>query len=456
MANVVIIGAGLTGLSTAYHLEKKSFYDYVIFEKEKEIGGLCRSIYQDGFTFDYTGHLLHAHDPYVQSLIDTVIGHENLNAIIRRSFIYSQETFTHYPYQMHLHGLPEKTIIECISSFIKRKRSRKKKHSFHTWVKHHFGTGFGHYFFFPYQKKIFDYDTRKLTAQWTHKFVPKTSLEQLLSGALHDSFKPDIGYNARFLYPQQGGIWSSVKKIASHLTNPIYTGFCVHTIDLKNKLVHFTNGHTEPFKHLINTMPLNTFLECLKEKSSTSLKHAIPKLQCNAVINFNLGIAHELSDKHWIYFPEKKYPFYRLGFPHNFAASMAPAHCSSLYGEFSYLNRSTRSVHQTLKNSLAITKKLFKLTDTSIVSECIIHIPHAYVIYDAWRDKYVPKILAQLEEHAVRSIGRYGAWKYASMQDAILDGKKAADIITIVPAKQIHSKKINITKQKEVAINNTV
>ncbi|MCM8799269.1 MAG: FAD-dependent oxidoreductase, partial [Candidatus Omnitrophica bacterium] len=55
---IVILGAGLTGLSTAYFLQRH-IKDISVFEKEKEVGGLCRSKIKDGFIFDYAGHLLH-------------------------------------------------------------------------------------------------------------------------------------------------------------------------------------------------------------------------------------------------------------------------------------------------------------------------------------------------------------------------------------------------------------
>ena len=48
------MGAGLAGLSTAWHLQKKGI-DCRIFEKEPEVGGLCRSRRFDGFIFDYSG-----------------------------------------------------------------------------------------------------------------------------------------------------------------------------------------------------------------------------------------------------------------------------------------------------------------------------------------------------------------------------------------------------------------
>jgi len=39
---ILILGAGLTGLSVAWHLQRKGL-DCQIFEKEFEVGGLCRS-----------------------------------------------------------------------------------------------------------------------------------------------------------------------------------------------------------------------------------------------------------------------------------------------------------------------------------------------------------------------------------------------------------------------------
>ena len=44
---VTILGAGLTGLSAAYHLK----INYEIFESESEAGGLCRSVKENGFVF---------------------------------------------------------------------------------------------------------------------------------------------------------------------------------------------------------------------------------------------------------------------------------------------------------------------------------------------------------------------------------------------------------------------
>jgi len=426
MAEVVILGAGLTGLSVAYHLEQQGFTNYKIFEKDSTVGGLCRSVQQDGFTFDYTGHLLHISDPYFKQFIADTIGFDALNNFNRSSFIYSHETYTPYPFQVNLYGLPEPVITECIEGFIK-KTNKKNPATFKEWVLANFGKGLGNQFFFSYQQKIFDFPYTKLSASWTGRFVPATSLQALLRGALAPAPAQSIGYNAQFFYPHTGGIQHWLKKIHAKLQQPVATNHEVIAIDSATKTVHFANGHSEQYTHLISTLPLDMLLERLKEKSNSTLFRAMDHLQCNSVINFNLGIKREnLSAKHWVYFPENQYPFYRLGFPHNLAQSMAPAGHSSISGELSALNRTQATINKKLAASKAAVKKLFSLTDQELVTEKIITIRHAYVIFDQWRDNNIQKLHQQLAAYNIQSIGRYGAWKYSSMQESVLEGRETA------------------------------
>ena len=46
----LIVGAGITGLSYAAATSN----DYLVIEKEPEIGGYCRTILQDGFIWEIT------------------------------------------------------------------------------------------------------------------------------------------------------------------------------------------------------------------------------------------------------------------------------------------------------------------------------------------------------------------------------------------------------------------
>src|SRR5438552_18680014 len=97
----LILGGGMSGLSCAYHLKS----DYLLVEKSDEPGGLSRSIKQDGFVFDHTGHLLHLHRPGSLELIRKLLG-DNLDERKRDARIYSHNTDTPYPFQANLYGMP--------------------------------------------------------------------------------------------------------------------------------------------------------------------------------------------------------------------------------------------------------------------------------------------------------------------------------------------------------------
>ncbi len=106
---ILILGAGPTGLSAAYHAGG----DALLVEREARAGGWCRSIEQDGFTFDMAGHILFSNDPYVHELYRLLLG-DNVHWQEREAWIYSKHVYTRYPFQGSLYGLPPEVIRECL------------------------------------------------------------------------------------------------------------------------------------------------------------------------------------------------------------------------------------------------------------------------------------------------------------------------------------------------------
>ncbi len=433
MADIVILGAGLTGLSTAYHLEKNGFSNFICYEKTNRPGGLLKSVEIDGFTFDHTGHLLHINDDYFKSFLDTIANlNQNFSYIQRKSAIYSHNVMSHYPFQMNLYGLPASVITECIKGFVEREASRKNTSSFHEWVLKYFGQGFSKYFFTPYNNKLLAYDIKEITPSWTGRFVPQTTLESVIEGALINRHEGNIGYNSYFYYPKKGGIEFLIKQINKQLKMPIYTNRCAQAIDIKKKIVYFSDGHKEPYTYLISTIPLNHLLSSLIEPTSSFLSTASKYLECNSVINMNLGLKKETKlDKHWIYFPEKKFTFYRMGLWHNICQQLSPKGKTSIYAETSYLPSRTNSkeIEQLVDKTRKQILTFMDQSEQDIVVEKTLHLKHAYVIYNQWREQNLHLLLNQLEKNQIYSIGRFGAWKYSSMQEAILEGKEMAHIM---------------------------
>jgi protoporphyrinogen oxidase/glycosyltransferase involved in cell wall biosynthesis len=75
----LIIGAGPTGLAAAYHLGlHDEGHDTLVVECEEHVGGGCRSVHQQGYTFDHGAHVLQSGDPEVKALAERLLG-DNLH-----------------------------------------------------------------------------------------------------------------------------------------------------------------------------------------------------------------------------------------------------------------------------------------------------------------------------------------------------------------------------------------
>src|SRR5688572_23894093 len=108
-APVVVVGAGPTGLSAAHHLGE----DALLVEQADRVGGWCRSVEDNGFTFDMAGHIMFSNDPYVHEMYRLLLG-DNVHWQDREAWIYSKNVYTRYPFQGALYGLPPEVISECI------------------------------------------------------------------------------------------------------------------------------------------------------------------------------------------------------------------------------------------------------------------------------------------------------------------------------------------------------
>jgi protoporphyrinogen oxidase len=433
---ILIIGAGLAGLSTAYHLGNE---EYQIYEKGREVGGLCRSFKQDGFIFDYTGHLLHIRHDYTKKLLEKFLPNK-LITHFRRASVYSKGVFTPYPFQANMHGLPKEVIKECIIGFIEAKEARKQLHkgdseaqnylgiSFKDWIIYTFGKGIAKHFMIPYNEKTWKTDLGEISSEWVDWSIPVPSLDEVVGGAL--GFKnPRMGYSAQFLYPEEGGIEVLPKAFLPYVRN-LYCNKKLISVDLKEKRAWFDDDSSVKYDHLVSTIPLPELLDVIKDLPS-SIAMLRKGLRYVSVLDVNLGIDIDtISDQHWVYFPEPEIKFYRVGFYSNFSSSIIPPKSCSLYVEVSYLPNTPLNKSDVLEEVVDSLKACgFLKSKDQIIIENVLEITYAYVIHDNFRLKNLPKIMAHLNSHGIFSIGRYGSWRYMSMEDALLQGREVVKVI---------------------------
>ncbi|MBN1914019.1 MAG: FAD-dependent oxidoreductase [Candidatus Omnitrophica bacterium] len=427
---ILILGAGLAGLSAAWHLQKKG-RDCQVFEQEPEAGGLCRSKKVNGFTFDYDGHLLHFRHRYAFNLVNKLLGC-NLKPQQRNAWIYAFDTYVRYPFQAKLYGLPPSVIKECLIDFIHTSRNghrkKKKNPDFLTWINQAFGQGIARHFMIPYNTKFWTLPPQKLTCEWLDGFIPVPSLSEVIEGSVEEN-KSQFGYNARFWYPRQGGI-NQLPLAFTRQIKHIHTDCRVREIDLTKKEIKINSGAKEKFDYLVSTIPLPEIpqlIEGLPRQVDTLFK----ELKWNSIFNLNLGIdKEENSGRHWIYFPQKELCFFRAGFFSNFSSCLAPSGRSSLYTEVAYSKArpiDKDNVVLRIKQDLKKTEILGK-NDTVCVQDTN-DIKYGYPIYDKNYSRIRKQILKFLSKNNIVPCGRYGSWRYLSMEDVILDGKRVAELI---------------------------
>lgn len=425
---IVILGAGLAGLSAAWHLKERGV-GATVFEKENTVGGMCRSRQVKGFVFDCDGHLLHFRNSYTLELVKKLLK-GNLVRHERSAWINNFGIFSRYPFQANLYALPKPIASECLWGFIRATNSRanSSQENFLRWIHDTFGKGIARHFMVPYNKKFWTVPLGRMSCPWTDKFIPQFGLSEVVNGFFENT-GDHLGYNAFFWYPKKGGI-NQLPMAFEEQIGEVSKNCRVSQIDLKKKEITIRGRGRESFDALILTIPLPELIKIIKPLPGRILD-SFNRLCWNSIFNLNLGVEGPCQGgKHWVYFPHKETVFFRAGFFHNFSAHTAPDGNSALYTEVSYPKNKSVDRERMIKrilNDLYGAGILNK--DNKVAALDANDIKYGYPIYD----RYYPQATAEIKKFLLSNnlipCGRYGGWQYMSMEDALLDGKAAASAI---------------------------
>ncbi len=423
----LIIGAGLAGLSTALHHEGPS----IILEREAWVGGKARSEEFEGFTFDVTGHWLHLRDPGIREMVLRLMGDEHFMRVRRMSRIWSHGAYTRYPFQANTYGLPPEVIKECVMGAVEADRSlpeviqpEDEPANFADWIRFYFGEGIARHFMIPYNAKLWGVQADEITSRWCQRFVPRPRLDEIVAGAVGCNER-EMGYNAEFLYPRRGGIQTVAEGLADEVGREnIFLERTVQSIDLQSRSVTLSTGESISYDRLVNTMALPDFIDRIDAVPDTVLS-ARASLRANEVVYLNVGLSCALGQPdHWIYVPEDEWPMYRVGSFSNANPNMAPEGCSSLYIELSDRDTPLEELRPRIEEGLCAMNLISSPDQILFMHER--RIKNAYVIYDFNYHECRQEIHEWMDGQGIWSIGRYGDWNYSSMEDALIDGRRAA------------------------------
>ena len=417
MKNVkyLIIGAGISGLTFANYIKD----DYIILEKEAEVGGYCRTIKKKDFIWDYAGHFFHFKtDEFKKIFMDNVDKSDIIYKDKCTKILY-KDTLIDYPFQTNIHQLEKQDFIDCLYDLF-NKQEKQEYDNFLDMLYGKFGKAIVEKFLKPYNEKLYACDLQSLDKDAMGRFFPYADIKQIINNMKNNE---DVSYNNKFLYPKNGA-GSFIDILYNNLDKEkVKLNTTIRAINQYNKIVTTAGGEEYKYEYLINTAPLNHFLNLFEEDSYKNLER---ELSYNKVLVFNLGFNRKSKfvKEHWIYIPDKEVNYYRIGFYDNILDSEK----LSMYIEIGYEKDAIVDVEKQLKLTLENLKKHNIIDDDMKLEEYVsIIMDPGYVHINGETDKKITELKDTLGKENIYTIGRYGAWTYCSMEDCMIEAKKLSN-----------------------------
>lgn len=413
---LVVLGGGIAGLAASMKTGAP------VYEACPGVGGVAASDSKSGFTFDRGIHILQTQNQEVLALLDDLgvplAVHE------RNAHIYSHGRYTAYPFQVNTAGLPLGLRARCVWGFFQR-HEYPAPANYEQWIYHSLGRGFADTFLIPYSEKFWTVHPREMTHSWAGNRVPRPSTWQVLRGAVWNR-QTRIGTNATFRYPRTGAGYGAIADALRRAAGEISLGCRATRLDGARRRIQINGEREVDYRLLISTLPLPELVRIAAD-APEAVRAAAARLRTNRIFVVNLGVdAPTVADRHWVHFVGKDVSFFRISYPSNFDAGLAPRGMSSISAEVSYsdwLPIDRERVVSRVVEDLVRTGAMGK--GERVVLTTTHEIPFGYCIYDAHRNEAVKTVHAWLAEVGIIPAGRYGLWTYFWSDESLLSGVKA-------------------------------
>jgi protoporphyrinogen oxidase len=432
---IVILGAGPTGLGTAYRLGQLGYDSWDLFERADHVGGLASSFTDEhGFIWDHGGHVMFSHYDYFDTLVEEML-RGDYDEHVREAWIWMHDRFIPYPFQNNIHRLPKDVFLDCLMGIVAAQQSSQPRRDFSEWITAIFGQGIAAEFMVPYNLKVWAHPLEMLGTHWQGDRVPNVDVRRIVQNLLEDRDDVSWGPNNRFKFPLLG-TGMLYDRMAAALSKPVHLGSDAVRIDLADKVVTFADASRTSYDHLVTTIPLKELIRCI-EDCPADVSDAVAALCHTEGLFVGIGVADECpSTKCWMYFPESNSPFYRVTYLSNYSSRVTPGP-----GHFSLLAEVSSSaykpecasdiVERTLQGMVASRLLTPEQAETKIVSRQLLRVPYSYPVPTLERDDALAVIQPWLMAHDVYSRGRFGAWRYeiGNTDHSVMMGVEVADYL---------------------------
>ncbi len=443
MTQVVIFGAGPAGLAAALELAEQDV-QVTLLEKQGYVGGNAGSFELADVQVDYGSHRLHpASDPDVLSRLKGLLAEDLLDRP-RHGRIRLLGRWIHFPLRpldllFRLH--PRFAIgvgLDLAKKLIPGSNSNGDA-TFAEILEHGLGRTICTEFYFPYARKIWGLEPKKISPIQAKKRVSANSIGKMILRLLPRR-RATGAANTKgiFYYPRRGfgQISSALCEAAKQAGADIRLNVTIKQVDLsgtKPNIEYEENGKQVLLQadQVYSTIPITTLSRIISPPAPTAVADAGKSLEFRAMMLIYLVLEQDQFtefDAH--YFPELEYPFTRLSEPKNYSATTDPVGRTVLCAELPCAQ--TDAVWTASNEELRdlVTGGLAKagLPVKSEISQVEVRrIPHAYPLYHIGYEQHFKRIDEWLETlDGVLTFGRQGLYAHDNTHHAIYMAQAAA------------------------------
>jgi protoporphyrinogen oxidase len=441
---VVVIGAGPGGLSTAYELGRRGVACEVL-EKDTQPGGIARTESYKGYLFDLGGHRFFTKISVVQKMWEEILGGDFVKRP-RMSRIFFGSKFFRYPLSPWdaLSKLGPFEAARCLASYVMaRIKPIEPEVSFADWVSNRFGRRLFTMFFRTYTEKVWGMPCEEIGAEWASQRIKGLNLTEVIKNAfLPQRNATQAGGKViktlidEFLYPRRGPgmMWERCAEIVEERGSRVHYRTPVEKIlwEPGRVLAVKANGRLFKGDHFVSTMPIRDLLQSLDPAPPPDVLAAAGDFHYRdfLIVALILQKPDPFPDN-WIYIHDPSVKVGRIQNFRSWSPEMVPDPDTSCVGmeyfcfEGDGLWNSTEA--ELVERATAELVRIGLAKPEDVVDGRVTRVPKAYPIYDNSYKRGLEKVRGFLATVPnLQLIGRNGMHQYNNQDHSVLTGLLAA------------------------------
>ncbi|MEK7509227.1 MAG: FAD-dependent oxidoreductase [Patescibacteria group bacterium] len=447
----IVLGGGVSGLGFAKRVSENS-RSVLVLEKEAVVGGLSRSLQHKGFYLDFCAHRFHTKNKALLDEIRSLPG-LTMERHIKKSRIYMFGKYLKYPFEIQnlLRAMPITQSFLSGLSFLKNLalkslRTTRDLRSYKDWFVHLYGTRLYEVMCRPYTSKIWHRDPSEISADWADQRFQGENLSKLLGRIMKkiltldfssynledDSLAPDGG---AFYYPLRGiqEMPDALARSAERNGARILTKTTVTKVNTAARTVTFEHEgvpRTVSYAQLISTIPLHAYYALQERRDPRIEKHLTSLTYMDIIFVYLFLDIPQVSNDHWLYFPDPDIIFNRAVEFSNWSPQMCPPGKTAICFDITVFLESPEwqmSDEVLIERTIADAARVEYVRKEHVEEGLVFRVTHAYPFYDLDYRTKLDAIVRFLETEHVHLLGRTGIFRYNNSDNSIEMGFELAE-----------------------------